>query len=99
MLTPYAVLSIKPGSNDDHIRARYHSRIRLHHPDMRADRKPGPEWESLTTAYKAIHTQVARDRWYAAHKLRSGLCKVCKGYGVNFQAGQCAACLGEGRKV
>jgi DnaJ-class molecular chaperone len=97
MLTPYAVLSIPASSTDDDIRARYHNRIRLHHPDLRTDRKPGPEWEALTTAYKAIHNQAARDRWLAAHRLRSGFCKVCKGYGVNFRAGQCAACKGAGR--
>jgi len=96
-LTPYAVLSVAFGSTDDAIRARYHSRIKGQHPDMRADRKPGPEWDSLTTAYKAIHNQVARDRWYATQRLLSGFCRACKGYGVNFKAGRCIVCKGAGR--
>jgi DnaJ-class molecular chaperone len=72
-LTPYAVLSIPPRCTDEDVRARYYDRIRCQHPDMRKDHAPGPQWAALTAAYKAIHTQAERDRWYAGHRLLSGL--------------------------
>ena len=99
LLTPYAVLSAAPSATDDDIRTRYYSRVRKHHPDLRTDHVPGPEWDALTTAYKAIHNQTERERWMAGRRLLSGFCKACKGYGVNFRAGHCAACAGQGRVV
>lgn len=98
--TPYAVLGLGPRATDEAIRKRYYELIQEHHPDRRKDRKPGPRWEELNRAYRAIDTQSRRESWRNGIVLLSGGCAVCCRYGVTSTgAQQCAVCKGTGRIV
>jgi DnaJ-class molecular chaperone len=97
-LTPYAVLMVGPRSPDAVIRKVYHALVSPHHPDRREDRKPGPRWEELTAAYRAVDTETHRAEWLAAMMLMSGGCNTCRRYGVlSNGAVKCGVCQGKGR--
>ena len=102
MLTPYAVLLLKPNTTDDEIRKRFHQLAKSQHPDRSgAQGIPGPLWHGLTSAYNQVKTQTARSTWERHAALKAGRCVICKGQGVlggRLSGGIkiCDKCRGEG---
>jgi DnaJ-class molecular chaperone len=95
-LTPYAVLGVGPRATDEAIRKQFHALVSSEHPDRRKDRKPGPRWEEINAAYRAIDTQAHRESWRNRIMLMSGGCAACSRYGV-LNGVACASCKGAGR--
>jgi DnaJ-class molecular chaperone len=100
MLTPYAVLLVRPSDGDDTVRAAFHEIARRSHPDSH-DQSLSALWYLATMAYAALKTAKARDTWLAKQIKLSGLCGICKGYGIVVERRRevrvCTACEGEGR--
>jgi DnaJ-class molecular chaperone len=103
-VTPYAELLCRPVDGDDEIRARFHTLVRLQHPDRPgAKGREGPHWYTLTQAYTQVKTAARREAWERHQALLSGCCPRCQGTGVT--GGRlsgvkiCSGCHGEGRRV
>lgn len=101
MLTPYAVLLVKPTDDDRTIRAAYHEIAKESHPDRVVEARA--VWELATQAYTAVKTQAAREAWAKTQALLSGACNACEGSGVTGtrlfkgKVRLCEVCRGEGR--
>lgn len=103
VLTPYAVLLVKPTDDDDAIRREYHALARKQHPDLRKSREPGPLWQVVNEAYALIESVKLRTTWHKVTNMKSGICVKCHGFGVTGSriAGgrikMCTDCSGCGR--
>ena len=102
-MTPYATLLVRPADSSETIAARFRVLSRGEHPDDRPDRRPGPNWYALTTAYRAVRTEADRKELERKARLDARKCARCEGTGVvgSRAAGgkirHCPACIGEGR--
>ena len=104
-MTPWAVLLLRPGSEDRDISKKFRELSRAQHPDRDgANGVPGPDWYKITEAYELIKTEPARKSWEHGRLVLSNRCMSCAGSGVvwsrlgkNRPADICRVCSGEGR--
>jgi DnaJ-class molecular chaperone len=109
LLTPYAILQVRPADGDDAIRARFHVLARHCHPDAILTQRGAnfvklkADWELYSGAYAKVKTAALRTAWERGEALLAGRCGSCRGVGVTGGAlgaiKICQECKGEGRKV
>lgn len=103
VLTPYAVLLVKPTDSDEAIRKTYWTLARLHHPDLSSNGVAQVAWYIVKEAYAQIETTTVREKWAGRLKLNAGVCRKCEGYGVTWRrlgkavVKVCEVCSGQGR--
>lgn len=99
-LTPYAILEVSVDATAQQIRKRYHELARTLHPDANLGEAVDQQWYLVSSAYRLLTDEQARNAWHRALGIRAGLCQRCTGVGVvtgrRASTYICKGCAGTG---